>query len=651
MHVTTTGAARSRGRRPPIQCVRIPDETHAVLLDSEHECLVPAALVERSDHAGKIISLHGRRIVTDCDSSSVIRLAPRLVVCGRGVIPLIAAADHAIWERFDTALNEPVCVVAADWLSRTPNQVIHSLSDSERHVLLIAIGSHGQLLIGPIFSPAALLTGWNRLRAHLRQARPLRGYLFDRVGGLPDLQPAGNANQVKESLQRFTALLLRWAAPRLLPHGVLDVTPGKPARLHRLLHPALASRQADPLLRPARRWISPLTGPVYRLHTSPHASLPDLSIVNAEAADCRGWTSITALKRSMVNRGGGGCAEHPDSAMRAAIGEAFERLAAVDTDSHQGMLAPANTLNHCYAWSCLAPIANGQPGIDGRRLPAARHAIPPTVADNQTIEWLQTRQLGAVDRCWLPRTYLLFGDDGSDQPLAHSDGLAVAAGRRQAVQRGLLELIERDAVGIWWHGRFLRPSAPTQAWQAPVVKHCVEHLQQQGRRVHLLDLSHDLGVPVVAAISADQQGQRLVVGAAARLSFEAAGRAAVLEMAQMEPMAALPDAQLEQSEREWRELANLDDCPWMVPQRRSHATVSDRPTFGRVLQALRTNRLAVIWLDLTQPWMPVAAVRVVVPGLCSHRPILGFERLLAVPDRMGWRSASRHVSRPLQLYW
>ena len=101
---------------------------------------------------------------------------------------------------------------------------------------------------------------------------------------------------------------------------------------------------------------------------------------------------------------------------------------------------------------------------------------------------------------------------------------------------GLLELIERDAVALWWRGgRRGRAIALEEPALADAAGRLVQLRQGcMDRRTCLLDMTTDIAVPVVAALSFSTGGDGFCLGTAARPSLASAAGAALTEMAQTE---------------------------------------------------------------------------------------------------------------------
>src|SRR5262245_57222902 len=88
-------------------------------------------------------------------------------------------------------------------------------------------------------------------------------------------------------------------------------------------------------------------------------------------------------------------------------------------------------------------------------------------------------------------------------PFLLSMGCAAGATKVDAVLHGLCELIERDAAGLWWRGgRRGRPLALDDPAAAEAAALLAELRQgNASRRTWLLDITTDLGIPAIAAVS------------------------------------------------------------------------------------------------------------------------------------------------------
>ena len=101
---------------------------------------------------------------------------------------------------------------------------------------------------------------------------------------------------------------------------------------------------------------------------------------------------------------------------------------------------------------------------------------------------------------------------------------------------GLCELVERDAAGLWWRGGMRgRPLALDD----PAVGEAAALLAglrrgNGSRRTWLLDITTDLGIPAVAAVSCHADGKGFACGLGARPTLAGAARGAIMELCQCE---------------------------------------------------------------------------------------------------------------------
>lgn len=197
---------------------------------------------------------------------------------------------------------------------------------------------------------------------------------------------------------------------------------------------------------------------------------------------------------------------------------------------------------------------------------------------------------------------------------------------------GLLELIERDAAALWWRGgrRGRAISADGDAGQAAAGLLARLRRGQSERRTLLLDITSDLGVPVVAAFSTLQDGRGFAFGLGARPNLADAAGSAIFEMCQSELSLHVIAAKRRQSgeaalnDSDRRQLARAaalspDNCLLLQPDDAADATV---PLVGNpltvMLQLLAARGIAVYSLDLTRQQFGVPVIRVLAPGLQSN---------------------------------
>ena len=218
-------------------------------------------------------------------------------------------------------------------------------------------------------------------------------------------------------------------------------------------------------------------------------------------------------------------------------------------------------------------------------------------------------------------------------PYPLSIGSAAGPSRDAAALHGLLELIERDAAALWWRGGQLGRSIPPQHEAGIAAEHLLRQLRQTAasrRRTWLLDITTDVGVPVVAAVSCRGDGFGFAFGLAARPRLEAAVRAAIMEMCQIELADSVVatkrsergEAALNAQDRIHlrRAMINADQCMLLQPvaERATHPSIDATEAgviFGLIAERLKSLGIETFCIDLTREFFGVSVVRVIAPGL------------------------------------
>ena len=113
-------------------------------------------------------------------------------------------------------------------------------------------------------------------------------------------------------------------------------------------------------------------------------------------------------------------------------------------------------------------------------------------------------------------------------------GCAAGPSFESALETAVLELIERDAAALWWIGG--KPGCDISPELALVAERTLRELRGKRceRRTWQLDISTEIEVPCVAALSTNQDGRALACGLAAHILAETAMKRAIIEMCMME---------------------------------------------------------------------------------------------------------------------
>lgn len=284
--------------------------------------------------------------------------------------------------------------------------------------------------------------------------------------------------------------------------------------------------------------------------------------------------------------------------------------------------------------------------------------IPRPFDADQPIDWSPIHSLTTGRTRFLP-TSLIYYARREAFGRADSNGVAAAADPHDARLRALLELVERDSVALWWYNRARRPAVALDA-TAPLVGRVRQWIERRGREVWALDLTSDLGIPVVAALSTrpTSVGRReIALGFGAGLTRWEAARRALFEMTGILSLmraAAHGRLVLPAETRRWFREGDADREPWLRPgpgrprplrRTRPNSTPGPEQTVRRLTRRLARHGLEVLVSDLTRPGYGLHVARVVVPGLRHWWPRFAPGRLYDAPVAAGWQAAALPESR------
>lgn len=196
---------------------------------------------------------------------------------------------------------------------------------------------------------------------------------------------------------------------------------------------------------------------------------------------------------------------------------------------------------------------------------------------------------------------------------ANSTGCAVAPTVREATETALWECIERDAMALWWHGRHAPGALPMALIDAHHPR-LSWWLEQRPRQTRLLDLTTDIGLPVVAAVSCEADGSHVAIGTAARPQPAEAALAAITELVQTEISLDQARAALDPEALAWDSYGHIT-LPAFESNPDKPAPTALHP--DDLMARLGQLGHRALSCDLTLPGDPLPSLRVLVPGLCA----------------------------------
>jgi ribosomal protein S12 methylthiotransferase accessory factor len=285
--------------------------------------------------------------------------------------------------------------------------------------------------------------------------------------------------------------------------------------------------------------------------------------------------------------------------------------------------------------------------------------VPVRFDPGRSIDWSPAWSLTHRRRVWLPTAFCYYGyRTPRDHEFCHGDSNGCAAGNtlEEAIQQGFFELVERDACALWWYNRARRPGIDLASFDDPFFAAMTAAHAVAGRDLVALDITSDLGIPAVIAVSwRRRDGGRIHFGLGCHLEPRLAVSRALAELNQgMAPEFSKPGKDgagaIDGAHARWLEEATIANQPYLQPTAGLQRLASDfvdrstsdvRDDLLASVELLRGKGLEMIVLDHTRSDLGFPVARVVVPGLRHFWGRYAPGRLYDVPVERGW------VERPL----
>jgi bacteriocin biosynthesis cyclodehydratase domain-containing protein len=378
---------------------------------------------------------------------------------------------------------------------------------------------------------------------------------------------------------------------------------------------------------------------------------PELNVYEAGANLARVGQSLSEVLNGLRGTSGGK-GTTADASRAGALAEALERSSSVYRGDEPYILAAFEELPnavhpnsvHLYSDTQLARMdalwASGDLGL----APDLCEFVPRSFDTHAPVHWTDFTVLGTEETRLLPASVTWIGhpDSRGYRYSACSNGLAAGNSLNEAVLQSLLELVERDSVGLWWYPRCHRPGIDLDAIDDPRVTTARKMVELPGHVTWVLDLTSDFGVPVCVALSAREDGSGILFGTGSHLDPILAITRALTEMAQMVKGWEEISEHL-RNEQRWFDSVTLQTDPWLAP---THLVpVQSSPTYASIGSALESlvarldsAGLEVLVKDFTRRDIGLPVVRTFVPGLRHFWNRRAPGRLYDVPPRLGWRN-------------
>jgi bacteriocin biosynthesis cyclodehydratase domain-containing protein len=407
-----------------------------------------------------------------------------------------------------------------------------------------------------------------------------------------------------------------------------------------------------------RKHVSPLTGVVSRLERI-EADLPMNTNYLATHNFSGPARTVNELKAGL-NGGSFGKGSTAEQGEASALMEAIERYSGIFQGDE---IRATRRFTDFPSGDAILPndvllFSDAQDREDQAQTIDAEPSMPmPTPFDRSAeIEWSPVWSLRDERFKYLPTSLLYFFYQGPPAAYhVHADSNGCAAGNtlEEAMVQGFLELVERDAYAIWWYNRLQRAEVDLGQFDEAYIRDLKIQLAETGRRLWMLDVTSDLGIPSFVTITHWMENSQEFVefGSGSHFDARIAALRAMTELNQFLSIGLMGGRDPNPSSQESNDGVatppfRLQDHPYLTPS----GAAAVRPDFGSkfgnldareqvtaCVSLVKRAGLDFLVLDQTRPDIDVPVVRVIVPGLRHFYRRFAPGRLYDVPVKLGWQ--------------
>ena len=232
-----------------------------------------------------------------------------------------------------------------------------------------------------------------------------------------------------------------------------------------------------------------------------------------------------------------------------------------------------------------------------------------------------------------------------------SNGCAAGNRLEEAILQALLELIERDAVALWWYNRTVH-----QAFDLTRLdKDNLAALDASLSLTHdywVLDITNDIGIAAMVAIGQHKHDGGFILGMGCHISPELAAQRALTELCQLIPIRNQNGAPFDFDAIVKADYLYPKVNALMSETKRlcDHQDIKAQVEF--IVERLAQLDIDTVVLNYSRAPIPLYTVKVFAPGLCHIWPQLDNPRLYQTPVKLGLTAQALNEQQinPLPLY-
>ncbi|MER5201878.1 TOMM precursor leader peptide-binding protein [Streptomyces sp. NPDC002825] len=405
--------------------------------------------------------------------------------------------------------------------------------------------------------------------------------------------------------------------------------------------------------------VSPISGPVSSLVKVPldveglhtYTAGQNFAVPMSNAADLRAGLRSASSGKGISDL----------QARASALGEAIERYSGVfhgdeaRITASYAELGPADAIEpnalHQYSDAQFAQRD------EWNARPSHFHWVTQKMDPEQQAEWSPVWSLTEQRHKYLPTSALYFSYANEKRLYnagANSNGCAAGTTLEDAILQGFFELVERDSVAMWWYHRLRMPRIDLDSFDDPYFRQWQQRYRSLNRETWVLDVTNDLGIPTVVAVSyrTDKPAQDILFALGSHFDVRIAIGRALSEMNQFLPAVIGMKADGtgryaydDPDQLQWWRTATMDSQPYLLPADGAVRTAADyvphlsddlRDDVLRAQKTVEDKGLEMLVLDQTRVDIGLPVARVIVPGMRHFWPRYAPGRLYDVPVELGW---------------
>jgi len=344
-------------------------------------------------------------------------------------------------------------------------------------------------------------------------------------------------------------------------------------------------------------------------------------------------------------------------AKTGALCEAIERYCGLFQGDEPVKTAPFNKIKDkaILPNDCMNYSDNQYKNRDFINKNAHHFQIVPEIFDEEaTVEWSPVWSLTKEEYRYIITSYCYYGyhdPKGYFFAWPNSNGCASGNTLEEAILQACFEIVERDAVAIWWYNKLDMPGVNLESFNIPYIEQLREVYERKKRIFWVLDITSDTDIPTFVAVSKriEDGPEEIVFAFGSHFDPSVAIIRAITEMNQFMPQM-LHDRPGEYTYKDkfaisWWKTATIMDNPYLEPRKTEEKKFSDYKNISsedlltdiKICQKIFEELgLELLVMDQTRKDIGLNVVKVIVPGMRHMWQRLGPGRLYDVPVKMGW---------------